>query len=57
VSDDGAFSFGGAVNEGAYLLLVLTDGRVLFEGRIRIDDSSSFIDVDLARARATVRRP
>jgi hypothetical protein len=54
LSEDGTFSFGG-LDVGDYVLLVLTDGRVLFEGRVRIDDPNAIITVDLATAKATVQ--
>jgi hypothetical protein len=54
LSEDGTFSFGG-LDVADYVLLVLTDGRVLFEGRVRIDDPNAIITVDLATAKATVQ--
>jgi hypothetical protein len=54
LSEDGTFSFGG-LDAADYVLLVLTDGRVLFEGRVRIDAPNAIITVDLATAKATVQ--
>ncbi len=54
LSEDGTFSFGG-VEEADYILLVLSDSRVLFEGRVRIDDSDALISVDLAKGQASVQ--
>jgi hypothetical protein len=53
LSDDGTFSFGG-IDAADYVLLVLTDGQVLFEGRIRIDSPNAMINVDLVKNQATV---
>jgi hypothetical protein len=55
LSDDGRFSFGN-VESGDYLLLVLSNARVLFEDRIRIEDvPNTVINVDIGRGRATLR--
>ncbi len=54
LSDDGTFSFGG-LDAADYVLLVLSDNRVLFEGRVRIDETDSLISVDLAKGQATVQ--
>jgi hypothetical protein len=55
LSEDGTFSLGG-IEASDYILLVLTDGRVLFEGRVRIDSPNALIGVDLATAQATVQK-
>jgi hypothetical protein len=55
LSDDGTFSFG-KIDAADYILLVLSDSRVLFEGRLRIEDTDSLISVDLAKGQATVQR-
>ncbi len=55
LSDEGRFSFAG-IDAGDYLLLVLSDARVLFEGRIRIENTeNAVVSVNLARGKATVR--
>jgi len=54
LSEDGTFGFGG-LDSAEYVLLVLSDGRVLFDGRVRIETTNAFIDVDLAKALATVQ--
>ena len=54
LSDDGRFSFGG-VDAADYLLLVLSDARVLFEGTVRVATPNTLISVALANAKATVR--
>jgi hypothetical protein len=58
VSEGGTFSIDGIDFEAAdYVLLVLSDRRVLFEGRIRIDDPvGASIVVDLAKGQAAVQR-
>jgi hypothetical protein len=53
LSKDGTFSYAG-LEEAEYVLLVLSDRRVLFEGRARIG-SDSLIDIDLVKAEVTVR--
>jgi hypothetical protein len=54
LSKDGTFSFGG-LGEADYVLLVLSDGRVLFEGRVRIESPNALIAIDLAKGTATVQ--
>ena len=58
VSGDGSFTIDGIDFEAAdYVLLVLSDRRVLFEGRVRIDEPvGALIVVDLAKDQATVQR-
>jgi hypothetical protein len=53
LSADGTFAFGG-MDAADYILLVLTDGRVLFEGTVRIESPDARITVDLAKGTATV---
>jgi hypothetical protein len=54
LSDYGTFSFGGA-EAGDFIRFLLSDRRILFEGRIRIESTEEFINVDLAQARATIQ--
>ena len=54
LSVDGTFSFGG-LDAGDYVLLVLADSKVLFEGRVRIDGPNMFITVDLGKSQATAQ--
>jgi len=60
VSNDGKFWFGG-VEPGAYVLLVLGDGKILYEGQVRVNSIDVRLTVDLESGRATVeeirRRP
>jgi hypothetical protein len=55
VSEDGSFFLGG-MEEGDYILLLLTDRRVLFEGRIRIEFPGASIVVDLTKGQVAVQR-
>jgi hypothetical protein len=55
LSREGKFSMG-RVEEGDYLILVLSDGRVLFEGQVRIEYLNELIRVDLAKAQVTVQK-
>jgi len=56
LSKEGTFSLG-RVEEGDYLILVLSDGRVLFDGRVRIEHLNELIRIDLAKAQLTVESP
>lgn len=53
VSADGTFALGGT-DAAEYILLVLSDSRVLFEGRVKIDNPEAVITVDLLKGRTTV---
>jgi hypothetical protein len=55
VSKDGPFSLGN-MEAGDYVLLVLSDRRVLFEGRIRIEFPGASIAVDLTKGQVAVQR-
>jgi hypothetical protein len=54
VSEDGIFSLKG-LEIADYLMLILYDGGVLFEGRFRLESTAGFIDVDPGRGTVTVR--
>jgi hypothetical protein len=53
LSPDGTFALGGA-DPAEYILLVLSDSRVLFEGRVKIENPESVITVNLLKGQATV---
>jgi hypothetical protein len=53
VSDDGKFSFG-AMEEGDYLFLALTDGRVVCEGRVIVRAVNLTIEADTTTGQLAV---
>jgi len=53
LNDDYTFAFGG-IESADYIILLLSDGRVLFEGRVKIENPRTRITIDVSANRVSL---